>query len=227
MKSPLQGLFKNILFVILIFLLLGTVFSLLNTPTEEKKEISITQLVQDINNEKVKEIKILGNDITIKYNDDSVFETKKEGEVSLGQALNDFGVDKEKLKNISFIFEEPSGTGDWFWPLLLFVILPFLMFGFFFFMIFRQAKSGATQSFDFTKPRAKLFGAEGSPKEKITFKDVAGLKEEKNELEEIVDFLKNPEKYLKMGARIPKGALFCRNVCWCWFRQGKKPIHCC
>ena len=207
MKSPLQGLFKNILFVILIFLLLGTVFSLLNTPTEEKKEISITQLVQDINNEKVKEIKILGNDITIKYNDDSVFETKKEGEVSLGQALNDFGVDKEKLKNISFIFEEPSGTGDWFWPLLLFVILPFLMFGFFFFMIFRQAKSGATQSFDFTKPRAKLFGAEGSPKEKITFKDVAGLKEEKNELEEIVDFLKNPEKYLKMGARIPKGAL--------------------
>ena len=207
MKSPLQGLFKNILFVILIFLLLGTVFSLLNTPTEEKKEISITQLVQDINNEKVKEIKILGNDITIKYNDDSVFETKKEGEVSLGQALNDFGVDKEKLKNISFIFEEPSGTGDWFWPLLLFVILPFLMFGFFFFMIFKQAKSGATQSFDFTKPRAKLFGAEGSPKEKITFKDVAGLKEEKNELEEIVDFLKNPEKYLKMGARIPKGAL--------------------
>lgn len=207
MKSPLQGLFKNILFVILIFFLLGTIFSLLNTPSEEIREISITQLVQDINNEKVKEIKIVSNDITVKYNDDSIFQTKKETQASLGQALNDFGVDKEKLQNVSFIFEEPDGTGDWLWPLLLFIVLPFLMFGFFFFMIFRQAKSGAAQSFDFTKPRAKLFGAEGQPREKITFKDVAGLKEEKNELEEIVDFLKNPDKYLKMGARIPKGAL--------------------
>jgi len=81
------------------------------------------------------------------------------------------------------------------------------MFGVFFWFLARQAKSGAAQTFDFTKARVKLFGAEGHTKEKITFKDVAGLKEEKAELEEIVDFLKNPEKYLKMGARIPKGAL--------------------
>jgi len=77
----------------------------------------------------------------------------------------------------------------------------------FFWFLSRQAKSGATQAFDFTKARVQLFGAEGHPKEKITFKDVAGLKEEKAELEEIVDFLKNPEKYLRMGARIPKGVL--------------------
>ena len=74
-------------------------------------------------------------------------------------------------------------------------------------MIFRQAKAGATQAFSFTKARARLFGAEGHPKEKISFKDVAGLKEAKEELKEIVDFLKNPKKYLKMGARIPRGVL--------------------
>jgi cell division protease FtsH len=207
MKSPLNGLFKNILFVVMVFLLLAAVFNLINTSSEEIKEISITQIVQDINNDKIKEIKIVNNDITVKYSDDTVFNSKKETGESLSQVLINFGVDKEKLKNVSFVFEEPSGTGDWLWPLLLFVVLPFLMFGFFFWMVFKQAKSGAAQTFDFTKPRAKLFGAEGHPKEKVTFKEVAGLKEEKEELEEVVDFLKNPEKYLKMGARIPKGVL--------------------
>lgn len=63
------------------------------------------------------------------------------------------------------------------------------------------------QAFDFTKARARLFGAEGHPKERITFKDVAGLKEAKEELMEVVDFLKNPKKFLQMGATIPRGVL--------------------
>lgn len=207
MKSPLQGLFKNILFVVLVFLLLGAVFDLLNNPSQEIKDVSITQLVQDINQNKIKEIKVLGNDVTITYNDNSIFKTKKETGESLSQLLTNLGGDKESLQKVSFIFEEQENTSDWVWSLLLFVVLPLLMFGFFFWTMLRQAKSGAAQTFDFTKPKVKLFGAEGQPKEKITFKDVAGLREEKEELEEIVDFLKNPDKYLKMGARIPKGAL--------------------
>lgn len=207
MKSPLQGLFKNILFVVLVFLLLGAVFGLLNNPSQEIKDVSITQLVQDINQNKVKEIKVLGNGVTITYNDGSVFKTKKETGESLSQLLTNLGGNKESLQKVSFIFEEQENTSDWVWSLLLFVVLPLLMFGFFFWTMLRQAKSGAAQTFDFTKPKVKLFGAEGQPKEKITFKDVAGLREEKEELEEIVDFLKNPDKYLKMGARIPKGAL--------------------
>jgi cell division protease FtsH len=71
----------------------------------------------------------------------------------------------------------------------------------------RQAKTGAMQAFDFTKAKARLFGAEGHGKEKIAFKDVAGLKEAKEELVEIVDFLKFPKKYLAMGAKIPRGVL--------------------
>ncbi|HOC53661.1 MAG TPA: ATP-dependent zinc metalloprotease FtsH [Candidatus Pacearchaeota archaeon] len=207
MKSPLQGLFKNILFVVLVFLLLGAVFDLLNNPSQEIKDVSITQLVQDINQNKIKEIKVLGNDVTITYNDNSIFKTKKETGESLSQLLTNLGGDKESLQKVSFVFEEQENTSDWVWSLLLFVVLPLLMFGFFFWTMLRQAKSGAAQTFDFTKPKVKLFGAEGQPKEKITFKDVAGLREEKEELEEIVDFLKNPDKYLKMGARIPKGAL--------------------
>jgi len=188
-------------------LLLGAVFGLLNNPSQEIKDVSITQLVQDINQNKVKEIKVLGNGVTITYNDGSVFKTKKETGESLSQLLTNLGGNKESLQKVSFIFEEQENTSDWVWSLLLFVVLPLLMFGFFFWTMLRQAKSGAAQTFDFTKPKVKLFGAEGQPKEKITFKDVAGLREEKEELEEIVDFLKNPDKYLKMGARIPKGAL--------------------
>ena len=99
-----------------------------------------------------------------------------------------------------------SGAWSWLGP-VLFTVLTLFIFGIFFFMMFRQAKTGAMQAFDFTKARARLFGADGHPKEKISFKDVAGLKEAKEELMEVVDFLKNPKKYLAIGAKITKGVL--------------------
>src|SRR6185295_15135137 len=79
--------------------------------------------------------------------------------------------------------------------------------GFFLWTMTKQTRAGAGQVFDFTRAKARLFGAEGHGKEKITFQDVAGLKEAKEELIEIVDFLKFPKKYLAMGAKIPRGVL--------------------
>jgi cell division protease FtsH len=207
MKSPIKGLLKNIFLVIFIFLLIGVVFSLFNAPKAKINSISITQLAQDVNNGKVKDISVLGNAVTIKYADGTSAQTKKETGDTLGQALINYGAEKDKLQNISFDFQEANTSWDWLWTFLMMIVFPLLLVGVFFMMFFKNAKAGAAQSFDFTQAKAKLFGAEGHPKEKITFKDVAGLKEEKQELEEIVDFLKNPQKYLKMGARIPKGVL--------------------
>ncbi|MCK9447332.1 ATP-dependent zinc metalloprotease FtsH [bacterium] len=206
-KSPIKGLLKNLFLVVIVFLILGIAFGLLNKPKETISNISITQLSQDVNDEKVKEIKILKNDISILYQDGTKAISKKETGDTLSQTLINYGASQEKLKSISFVFNEEDTSWEWVGTVLIMVVFPLVLFGVFFFMLFKNAKAGAAQSFDFTKAKATLFGAEGHPKDKITFKDVAGLKEEKQELEEIVDFLKNPQKYLKMGARIPKGVL--------------------
>lgn len=166
----------------------------------------LSQLVQDINQNKVKQITVSGNNLQIVYQDDSRADSVKENDSSLSQSLTNLGVNKDSLDKLTIINKEPSGLSNWLTP-ILFGVLPLLLFGVFFWMIFRQARGGAMQAFDFTKARARLFGAEGQPKEKISFNDVAGLKEAKEELYEVVDFLKNPRKYLQMGARIPRGVL--------------------
>jgi len=187
---------------------MGAVFSLLYYPATEPNKIYITQLVSDINQDKVKKIVGNGDELTITYTDDATASSMKESGVGLVDSLNNLGVNKDNLQKVE-IDVQPVQESLWSWltPVLIFGILPLVVFGWFFWMMIRQAKSGAMQTFDFTKARAKIFGAEGHGKEKITFKDVAGLKEAKEELVEIVDFLKFPKKYLAMGAKIPRGVL--------------------
>jgi cell division protease FtsH len=206
-KSPITGLVAKIIYIVVIFLLLGLIFTEFQNSQKGVKEVSITQLVQDINSEKIQEVKSSEDQVFIKYKDGSEAKTKKEAGSTIGESLSDYGVDKAKIQSVSFVFDESSKVYGWVWTFFLFVLLPLIILGIFFFAVFRQTKAGAAQTFDFTKAKAKLFGAEGHPKEKVTFKEVAGLKEEKEELKEVVDFLKNPQKYLKMGARIPKGVL--------------------
>ena len=202
----MKNLAKNFIFILLIFLIISGVFALFAQPFEKEKELSFTQLVEEINQEKIKKITVSGNELQIIYQDETKAKSRKETEAALSQSLINYGVDKTKLAKVEIETKESGGTWVWLGPVLM-LLLPLLLFGFFFWMIFRQARTGATQAFDFTKARARLFGAEGHPKEKITFKDVAGLKEAKQELMEVVDFLKNPKKYLAMGAQIPRGVL--------------------
>ena len=202
----MKSLIKNFVFILLIFLIISAVFALFSQPFKKGKEISLSQLVEEINQEKIKKITVSGSELSILYQDETTTKSRKETESSLSESLMNLGIDLGKLKKVEIETKKEQGTWLWLGPVLIFV-LPLLLFGLFFWMIFRQAKAGATQAFSFTKARARLFGAEGHSKEKITFKNVAGLKEAKEELKEIVDFLKNPKKYLKMGARIPRGVL--------------------
>lgn len=204
--SGITNLTKNFLGVILLLLLLAGVFASLSKPFEQKREISLTELISAINQEKVKKIEVTGNDVEVLFADDSRAHTMKEVEVSLSETLLNYGVEKEKLARIEIQSREDRGILFWLGPVSLF-LFPLLFFALFFWMIFRQARIGAMQAFNFGRARARLFGAEGHGKQKITFKDVAGQEEAKEELKEVVDFLKNPQKFLKIGARIPRGVL--------------------
>ncbi len=201
----MKNLGKNILFILIIFILVAGVFSLFQ-PFEKESIISLTKLAEDINEGKVEKIVVSGDDLSVIYIDGKEVKSRKETESALSESLINYGVGKEKLKEIEVETQEKQE-----FPIkvatLLGILLPSLILGIIFWLILKQARTGALQAFDFTKAKARLFGAGGYPKEKVTFKDVAGLKEAKEELKEIVDFLKNPRKFLEMGARIPRGVL--------------------
>ena len=207
-NKTMNPLYKNFVFVILILVIVGGIFSLLYLPSTPPNEISTSQLVSDINADKIKSVTISGDALAITYADNKTAISMKETGTGLTDLLINLGVNKDNLQKVS-ITNEVAKQDLWSWltPLLIFGILPLLVFGFFFWTMIKQSKAGAVQVFDFTKAKARLFGAEGHGKERITFKDVAGLKEAKEELVEIVDFLKFPKKYLAMGAKIPRGVL--------------------
>jgi cell division protease FtsH len=207
---PMGMLFRNIFFIVLIFICLGLLFGFIEQDgnlfsTENKiQEMSIGELVEDINEGQVKSITVNGNKITGVLTDDTEISSKKEEGITFTETLNDFGVDTAKLGGVELTFKDDNS--GWITSFLLMIVAPFVLIFIFFWFFLRKAKTGAAQTFDFTKSKARIMDARNI-KDKVTFKDVAGLKEEKEELSEIVDFLKHPNKYLKMGAKIPKGVL--------------------
>jgi len=203
----MKNLGKNFFFIILIFLIISVLFAAFAKPFEKMDVISLTQLVSDIEGGSVEKVSITAGELTITYKEEGIEKiSMKEQDAALSETLLNLGLSKEALAGVEIESKKETGILTWLAP-LSFILLPLLFFAFFFFFIFRQARAGLGQAFDFTKAKARLFGAEGTSKERITFKDVAGLKEAKEELNEIVDFLKNPRKYLHMGAKSPRGVL--------------------
>jgi len=208
MKGSIKNLSKNLLILLLVFFIIAGIFSLIGeTPFQKEEKLTITQLVSEINQGKIKEIKVKGDELSVIYLDDKKITSRKEPNLSLGENLINYGANKENLQKVEIEIEK-MGQGSSLWiTVLIFGVLPLIIFGIFFWLIFRRAKSGAGEAFSFLKAPIKLYGTKEKSKEKVTFKDVAGLQEAKEEIKEVVDFLKNPKKFLKIGARIPRGIL--------------------
>ncbi len=196
---------KNFLTVVFIFLALAGFFALLATPYDKAAEVSLSRLVNEINNGEVTKINVEGNALKIELKDGKKQVSRKEAESSLTESLANYGVDTSRLNAIDVELKGASGFAYWLGVILPFV-LPFLIIGFFLWFMLRSAQRGTAQAFSFAKAKAKLFGPQGK-KQDVTFKDVANAKEAKEELSEIVEFLKHPKKFLDMGARIPRGVL--------------------
>ncbi|HSM57160.1 MAG TPA: ATP-dependent zinc metalloprotease FtsH [Candidatus Sulfomarinibacteraceae bacterium] len=175
-------------------------------PTEE--ELSISELAAQIKLNEVAELQIAGNgrEATVIYRDrnQSPGLVQLSGNASLMEELSFLGVTTENYTdgNVTIINEKPSQLGNWL--SLLSIFLPAIIIIAFIYFIFRQAQGSNNQAISFGKSRARMFTGDHPT---VTFDDVAGADEAKEELHEVVDFLKEPEKFVNFGARIPKGVL--------------------
>ncbi|MBI1839003.1 MAG: ATP-dependent zinc metalloprotease FtsH [Candidatus Colwellbacteria bacterium] len=195
--------YKNFLWAILILLSLSLVVSLAYQIQKPPAEVGITDLVNRVNSNQVKEIIVNGEILDVTLVDGEKVVSKKEVGVGITQTLVNYGVTPDSLTKLSISVKEDSSLSFWL-SVLIPTLLPLIIIGAMFWFITKQARGGINQAFTFGK--ANLRGISNF-KDKVTFNDVAGLKEAKEELEEVVDFLKNPDKYLDIGAKIPRGVL--------------------
>jgi len=203
-KLPRGGFWGNLASIVLIFLVLMSLSGLFSK-SEKIEQIPLSQLAQNIERGAIKSIQVRGDDIVATFSDGTKKSSIKESGSSLLNTLSDYGVPKDKLNAVSINIETPSGF--WFWAgNIIPVALPILFILFFFWYLSRQAKGAGMQAFTFGQSKPRIVTPENT-KQKILFKDVAGAKEAKQELSEIVDFLKYPKKFLDIGAQIPKGVI--------------------
>ena len=199
----------NLLSTILILLALISLYSFITEGQKEIEEISLSQLAQDIQAGQVEKIVVEGSDLSMTYvtEEEEVLEktSKKEDEASLSDTLVNYGVTSEQLTAVAI--EVTSDSGFLFWVLNLApILLPIIFIVLIFWFLTRQVKGAGMQAFSFGQSKAKIIDP-ADKKNRVTFKDVAGAEEAKQELTEVVDFLKNPKKFIEIGADIPKGIL--------------------
>ena len=190
------GLFwAIIIFVALIFY--ATLF-----PASNLKDVALSDVVRRANDGKIAQLEIQGNDIKITPKDQS---KPTEHSVKESSSIYEQGLNKDAKVEVKVI--PPSTTGETMWNLAIMVV-PVLIIVMFFMFMMRQAQGQNNQAMGFGKSKARLYGQD---KEKVLFTDIAGNDNAKQDLQEVVDFLKHPKKYKDLGAKIPKGVLLVGN----------------
>jgi cell division protease FtsH len=190
--------FKNAGFVAILILMGLIIFSSMNQP-QNLKEVAFSDVIRRANNGEVKKIEVSGTELKItKQNEDKPSEKSRKEE---GSSIYEQGLKQDSKAEVVNIKPDTSGQ---LWTNLAVGLLPVIIICLVLFYMLRSAQGQGNQAMSFGKSRARLYGNE---KDKVTFKDIAGSDEAKQDLEEVVEFLKYPKKFEELGARIPKGVL--------------------
>jgi len=214
----MKNLIKNFFIFFTTFLLIAAVFSILSGNGQKAETVGIDTLVAQINNQEVEKIVITGSEMKITLKPGlptlptgrqagqagKVEVVKKEAGESFSQIIKNFNLDPAKVAGIKVEVKENEGLDYWLGAILPFLI-PFLLISVFIYFMLRSVQGANSKAMMFGQSQAKEVGREY--KDKITFKEVAGVKEAKEELKEVVEFLRNPRKFSEIGARTPRGVL--------------------
>ncbi len=197
--SPLV---RNTVITLAVLIVIGGGFSLINT--DKPAPMDLTAFVREAQSRNVASVEVKDTRLSVKLKDGSTKELQKEVNQPLSELLSSYGVDTETIRAIPVTVIQPS-QWELVWPVIVSNVLPILvLIGIMVYMA-RQAQGQGGRALSFGQSTAK----ESTPgdKDKLTFADVAGAKEAKQELAEVVEFLKFPDKFDKLGAKIPKGML--------------------
>ena len=195
----------NLLTTIIVLLLLMSGYSLIADLTESPEMVPLSQVARDVKAGEVESITISGDTLALTYKDGTARESIKDPSAGLPETLTTYGVTPEELAKVAITIEAESGLRFWFLTLAP-IVLPLIFLIFLFWFISRQVRGAGMQAFTFGQSKARVVDPADTA-QRVTFADVAGAREAKEELLEIVDFLKNPKKFLDIGARIPKGII--------------------
>ena len=194
---------NTFIYLLIVVAVVAIVWSFLGSKPSNNQTEDISWVITQVQQEKVNTIEVSGDNLTVKLkDDDTTYKSRKESGVSIYDVLHNAGVDNSKIQAANINVSAGSKWGPILGTALSF--LPFIVLGAILIFMLRQAQGTNSQAMSFGKSRARMFSGN---KPTVTFSDVAGVDEAKEELQEVVEFLKYPEKFASLGARIPHGVL--------------------